>query len=75
MDMRYMRSSFQIVRHITRWKKALLQCLEGHAARLDCDDLDRTDWQEVLEDRVALGDFPPEREKLTMWLLEATLEL
>lgn len=44
-------SIWQIVRHVTRWKAALLQAWEGRPP--DYDDLDRTDWQEVTGDDVA----------------------
>jgi hypothetical protein len=44
-------SIWQIVRHVARWKAALLQAWERQPP--DYDDLDRTDWQEVAGDDAA----------------------
>lgn len=44
-------SIWQIVRHVTHWKKGVLQAWDGKP--VDLKDLDRTDWQEASGDEVA----------------------
>ncbi len=41
-------SIWQIARHVTRWKQALVNSWEGQ--QLDYEELDGTDWQEVSGD-------------------------
>jgi uncharacterized damage-inducible protein DinB len=44
-------SIWQIVRHVTHWKKSVLQALDGKT--LDYKDLERTDWREATGDDAA----------------------